>query len=64
VTIDAANAGDMISAITLAMMHGLRLKKIASTICTHPPQGDASRKVEDLYNRNRLTPFVKKLFRT
>ena len=62
-TIVASNAGDMISAIPLAMMHGLGLKKIASTIYPYPTQGDAIRKVEDLYNRNRLTPFVKKLFR-
>lgn len=53
----------MISAITLAMMHGLRLKKIASTIYTHPTQGDATRKVEDLYNRHRLMRFVQKRFR-
>jgi hypothetical protein len=52
----------MVSAITLAMVHGLGLKKIASTIYPYPTQGDAIRKVEDLYNRNRLTRFVKKLF--
>lgn len=62
-TIVATNAGDMISEITLAMTHGLGLKKIASTIHPYPTQGDAIRKVGDLYNRTRLTPFVKKLFR-
>jgi pyruvate/2-oxoglutarate dehydrogenase complex dihydrolipoamide dehydrogenase (E3) component len=62
-TIVASNAGDMISEITLAMTHGLGLKKIASTIHPYPTQGDAIRKVGDLYNRTRLTPFVKKLFR-
>lgn len=61
-TIVAANAGDMIGEITLAMTNGLGLKKIASTMHPYPTQADAIRKVGDLYNRTRLTPFVKKLF--
>ncbi len=61
-TIVATNAGDMISEITLAMTHGLGLKKIASTIHPYPTQGEAIRKVGDHYNRTRLTPFVRKLF--
>lgn len=61
-TIVAANAGDMISEISLAMTHGLGLKKIASTIHPYPTQADAIRKVGDMYNRTRLTPFVKSLF--
>lgn len=62
-TIVATNAGDMIGEITLAMTHGLGLKKIASTIHPYPTQGEAIRKVGDLYNRTRLTPLVKKLFK-
>ena len=61
-TIVAANAGDMISEVTLAMTHGLGLKKIADTIHPYPTQAEAIRKVGDLYNRARLTPFVKSLF--
>jgi pyruvate/2-oxoglutarate dehydrogenase complex dihydrolipoamide dehydrogenase (E3) component len=61
-TIVATNAGDLIGEITLAMTHGLGLKQIASTIHPYPTQGEAIRKVGDLYNRTRLTPFVKKLF--
>jgi pyruvate/2-oxoglutarate dehydrogenase complex dihydrolipoamide dehydrogenase (E3) component len=61
-TIVAANAGDMISEITLAMTHGLGLKKIADTIHPYPTQAEAVRRVGDLYNRSRLTPFVKSLF--
>ncbi len=61
-TIVAANAGDMISEIGLAMAHGLGLKKIADTIHPYPTQAEAVRKVGDLYNRSRLTPFVKMLF--
>ncbi len=61
-TIVAANAGDMISQITQAMTHGIGLKKIADTIHPYPTQAEAIRKVGDLFNRTRLTPFVKKLF--
>jgi len=62
-TIVATNAGDMISEITLAMTHGLGLKQIGSTIHPYPTQADAIRKVGDLFNRTRLTPFVKSLFK-
>ena len=58
-TIVAPNAGDMISEVTLAMTHGIGLKKLASTIHPYPTQAEAIRKVGDLYNRTRLTPFVK-----
>lgn len=61
-TVVAAHAGDMIAPITLAMTHKLGLKKIASTIQPYPTQAEAVRKTGDLYNRTRLTPFVKKLF--
>ncbi len=61
-TIVARNAGDMISEITLAMTHGLGLKKIGSTIHPYPTQAEAIRKLGDKFNRTRLTPFVKSLF--
>jgi pyruvate/2-oxoglutarate dehydrogenase complex dihydrolipoamide dehydrogenase (E3) component len=62
-TIVAPNAGDMISEITLAMTHGLGLKKVGSTIHPYPTQAEAIRRVGDLYNRTRLTPMVKTMFR-
>jgi len=62
-TIVASNAGDMISEISLAMTHGLGLKKIASAIHPYPTQAEAIRKVGDQFNRTRLTPLVKWLFR-
>jgi pyruvate/2-oxoglutarate dehydrogenase complex dihydrolipoamide dehydrogenase (E3) component len=62
-TIVATNAGDMISEVALAMTHGLGLKKVADTIHPYPTQAEAIRKVGDLYNRSRLTPRVKSLFR-
>ena len=61
-TIVARHAGDMISEITLAMTHGLGLKKIGSTIHPYPTQAEAIRRVGDQFNRTRLTPFVKSLF--
>ncbi len=60
-TIVAAHAGDLISEITLAMNGKLGLKMIGSAIHPYPTQAEAIRKVGDLYNRTRLTPFVKKL---
>lgn len=59
-TIVAAHAGELISEITLAMTHGLGLKQIGSTIHPYPTQADAIRRLGDLYNRTRLTPFAKK----
>ena len=61
-TIVARHAGDLISEITLAMTHGLGLKKIGSTIHPYPTQAEAIRKLGDQFSRTRLTPFVKALF--
>lgn len=65
-TIVAANAGDMIGEITLAMKNEIGLSGLADTIHPYPTQGEAVRKVGDLYNRTRLTPgrkkFLTKLF--
>jgi hypothetical protein len=52
----------MLPELTLAMTHGLGLRKIASTIHSYPTQAEAIRKLGDQYNRTRLTPFVKGLF--
>lgn len=61
-TVVAENAGDLISELTLAMTHGLGLKKIAATIHPYPTRADAIRKLGDQYNKTRLTPTVAKLF--
>lgn len=57
-TVVSANAGDLISELTLAMQHGIGLKKIAGTIHPYPTHADAIRKLGDQYNRTRLTPTV------
>jgi len=61
-TIVAANAGDMISEITLAMTHKLGLRHIANTIHPYPTQAEVIRQIGDAYNRTRLTPFTQSLF--
>ena len=61
-TVVAANAGDMICEITLAMTHGLGLGHLASTIHPYPTQAEAIRQVGDAFNRTRLTPLAKSLF--
>jgi pyruvate/2-oxoglutarate dehydrogenase complex dihydrolipoamide dehydrogenase (E3) component len=63
-TIVADHAGDLISEITLAMVHGIGLGKIARTIHPYPTQAEAIKKLGDAYNRTRLTPWVKWLLGT
>jgi len=60
-TVVAAHAGDLIGEITLAMKGRLGLKTIGATIHPYPTQAEAIRRTGDLYNRTRLTPFVKGL---
>ncbi len=60
-TIVATHAGDLIGELSLAMTHGLGLKKLGSAIHPYPTQADAIRKLGDQYNRTRLTPTVKGL---
>ncbi|MBI5551834.1 MAG: mercuric reductase [Desulfobacterales bacterium] len=61
-TIVAANAGDLISEITLAMTHKLGLGRIADTIHPYPTQAEVIRQIGDAYNRTRLTPLAKSVF--
>lgn len=60
-TVVAAHAGDLIGELTLAMKAKIGLKTIGGTIHPYPTQAEAIRKTGDLYNRTRLTPFVKNL---
>jgi len=57
-TIVANHAGDMIGSISIAMTQGIGLGSIANCIHPYPTQGEAIRKVGDLYNKTRLTPTV------
>ena len=62
-TIVAGHAGDLISEISVAMRAGMGLGTLASVIHPYPTTAEAIRQVGDAYNRTRLTPFVKGLFR-
>jgi pyruvate/2-oxoglutarate dehydrogenase complex dihydrolipoamide dehydrogenase (E3) component len=62
-TIVAAHAGEMIGEVSLAMTHGLGLRRLAGTIHPYPTQAEALRKLGDAYNRTRLTPWVRWVFR-
>ena len=52
----------MISEITLAMVNGVGLGKIAGVIHPYPTQAEAIRKAGDLYNKTKLTPSIKRIF--
>jgi pyruvate/2-oxoglutarate dehydrogenase complex dihydrolipoamide dehydrogenase (E3) component len=62
-TIVAAHAGEWISELTLAMKGRLGLKTVGATIHPYPTQAEAIRKTGDQFNRTRLTPLVRGLFR-
>lgn len=55
-TIVASHAGEMISEITTAMIGGVGLSKIASSIHPYPTQSEAIKKAADAYRRTLLTP--------
>ncbi len=61
-TIVARHAGEMINELSLAITAGLGLSAIGKTIHPYPTQAEAIKRLADVYNRTRLTPFVKKLF--
>jgi pyruvate/2-oxoglutarate dehydrogenase complex dihydrolipoamide dehydrogenase (E3) component len=63
-TIVARHAGEMISEITTAMVGGIGLKTLSSIVHPYPTQAEAIRRAADAYNRTRLTPLVKGLFKT
>jgi len=62
-TIVAANAGDMISEITTAMVCNIGLKTLSGVIHPYPTQAEAVKKIADAYNRTRLTPFAQKILK-
>jgi pyruvate/2-oxoglutarate dehydrogenase complex dihydrolipoamide dehydrogenase (E3) component len=60
-TIVARHAGEMINEISLAMVGKIGLGTLANVIHSYPTQAEAIKQVADMYNRTRLTPFVRKL---
>ena len=60
-TIVGSHAGEMISEISVAMKGGVGLGKLASVIHPYPTLAEAIRRCGDAWNRDRLTPGLKKL---
>lgn len=62
-TLVGRHAGELISEITVAMVHGVGLGKLARTMHPYPTQAEAIRTLGDAYTRTRLTPLVARMFR-
>ncbi|HUG89294.1 MAG TPA: mercuric reductase [Planctomycetaceae bacterium] len=63
-TLVARHAGEMISEVTLAIVAGAGLGRLARTIHPYPTQAEIIRKAADAYNRTRLKPWIRRLFET
>jgi pyruvate/2-oxoglutarate dehydrogenase complex dihydrolipoamide dehydrogenase (E3) component len=61
-TIVARHAGEMIGEVAVAMAGKIGVGRLAAVVHPYPTQAEAIRQVGDMYNRTRLTPFVKGLF--
>ncbi|MEY4176750.1 MAG: hypothetical protein RLY70_324 [Planctomycetota bacterium] len=62
-TLVAPHAGEMVGELTLALQYRLGLGKLGNTIHPYPTVADAIRKLGDQYQRRRLTPGVRSMFR-
>ena len=62
-TIVARHAGDIISELTLAMTHGLKLGALSTTIHPYPTQASVLQRIGDAYNRTRLSPTISNVFK-
>lgn len=58
-TIVARHAGEMISELTLAMTHKLKLGALATTIHPYPTQAEILRKIGETYQMARLSPMLR-----
>ncbi|MFN7582460.1 MAG: mercuric reductase [Planctomyces sp.] len=62
-TIVSEHAGELISEVSVAMAGGVTIGRLASVIHPYPTVADAIRRLGDQYNRQRLTPLVKRILR-
>jgi pyruvate/2-oxoglutarate dehydrogenase complex dihydrolipoamide dehydrogenase (E3) component len=62
-TLVARHAGEMVSPITTAMVHGLGLRKLASVIHAYPTTASIIARAADAANKQRLTPGKAKVLR-
>lgn len=61
-TLVAGHAGEVIGHLTTAMVAGIGLDRLGSTIFPYPTQAEAIRKAADAWRRRKLTPRVKRGF--
>jgi pyruvate/2-oxoglutarate dehydrogenase complex dihydrolipoamide dehydrogenase (E3) component len=61
-TLVAANAGEWITSVTLAMTGGLGLGAFGNTIFPYPTLAEALKRAAGLYTRSRFTPGLKRWF--
>jgi pyruvate/2-oxoglutarate dehydrogenase complex dihydrolipoamide dehydrogenase (E3) component len=62
-TIVARHAGEMINEMSLAMVAGIGLKKLARVVRAYPTQAEAVSMAADNYNETRLTAWHRRLLR-
>jgi pyruvate/2-oxoglutarate dehydrogenase complex dihydrolipoamide dehydrogenase (E3) component len=62
-TIVARHAGESIGELAAAIQGRIGLGALANVIHPYPTQAEAIRQLGDAYNRTRLTPGAKRLFR-
>jgi pyruvate/2-oxoglutarate dehydrogenase complex dihydrolipoamide dehydrogenase (E3) component len=62
-TLVCESAGDLLHEFVLAMKCGIGLGTISSTIHAYPTLAELARKVGDKYNKTRLTPAARKIFK-
>ncbi|CAN0082483.1 unnamed protein product [Pylaiella littoralis] len=62
-TIVGEGAGDMISEVSVAMQSKVGLGSLAGVIHPYPTRAESIRQAGDLYNKTKLTPVVRSLFR-
>lgn len=60
-TIVASHAGEMISAVTTAMVNKIGLSQMSSVIQPYPTQANGIKQAADAYRRTLLTPTTKKI---
>jgi len=61
-TLVADHAGEIISQITTAIVQGVGLEKLSSTIFPYPTRAEILRKAADARRRERLTPAIRRGF--
>lgn len=61
-TVVARAAGDIVSEIAVAMSAGVSVSSLATIIHPYQNQGRAVKQAADLFGKQRLTPFIKRVF--